>query len=157
MEIKDFTRCLLNDRIILFSVDSYTNNLTLFILDHLYQNGLLNDGKLPKQTKYLNYILKETIDDDFLDLQEVVKKTNFKLYFFDLDVDIGDYSEYIEDSTFFVKKVKRYIKKYMCSGKKIPILSKNIFSNQYLYDDMECILLNGEDREYLLKKLKKYE
>lgn len=153
IEINKHLYCIISERLLLFSINSFSNDLIIEILDYLYEWNLLEDGKIKKNVRCLNDILKNTIIEINEELKKIAIDKNMKLIFFDTDIDFSDFSDHLEDPDSFIDKVYSYSKKIFCKNKKIPILDEKFCQNSLIFDGIPCLGLTGEQKEILLKIL----
>jgi len=138
----------------MFSISSFCDDLVLEILDYLYDWNLLEDGKIKRNVRCVNDILKNTISEIDRELKQISLDKNMKLIFFDTDINFSDISDHLEDSEFFTDKVYSYCKKIFCKNRKIPLIDEKFCQNSLVFDDIPCLGLTGEQKEVLLKILK---
>ena len=153
IQINNHLYCILSERLLLFSINSFSNDLIVEILDYLYEWNLLEEGRIKKNVRCVNDILKNTIIEVDLELKKISSEKNMKLIFFDTDIDFSDFSEHLEDPDFFIDKVYSYCKKIFCKNRKIPIIDETFCQNSLMFDDIPCLGLTGEQKEILLKLL----
>ena len=138
----------------MFSISSFCDELVVEILNYLYDWNLLEDGKIKKNVRCVNDILKNTIIKINEELKIISNEKNMKLIFFDTDIDLSDVSDHLEDSEYFTHKVYSYCKNIFCKNKKIPLISEKFYQNSLIFDDIPCLGLTGEQKEILLKIIK---
>jgi hypothetical protein len=143
----------LSERLLLFSINSFSNELIIQILDHLYDWNLLKDGKIRKNIRCVNDILKNIIIEVEFELKKMCSEKNMKLIFFDTNIDFSDFSDHLEDPELFINKVYSYCKKILCKNKKIPLIDEKFCQNSLIFDGIPCLGLTGEQKEMLLKIL----
>jgi hypothetical protein len=153
IQINNHLYCILSERLLLFSINSFSNDLIVEILDYLYEWNLLEEGRIKKNIRCVNDILKKTIVEVELELKKISSEKNMKLIFFDTDIDFSDFSEHLEDPDFFIDKVYSYCKKIFCKNRKIPIIDETFCQNSLMFDGIPCLGLTGEQKEILLKLL----
>lgn len=153
INVKNHLYGILSERILLFSVNSFANELIIEILDYLYEWNLLKNGKIKKNVRCINDILKNTISSVNLEISEFAKEKSMKLMFFQMDIDFSDFSDHLEESEFFTIKVYNYCKKIFNNNKKIPILDMKFCENSIIFDEIPCLGLTGDQKEKLLKIL----
>jgi hypothetical protein len=153
INVKNHLYCILSERILLFSINSFTNELIIEILDYLYEWNLLENGKIKKNTKYINDILKNTINSVNSELIQFAKEKSMKLKFFQMDINFSNFSDHLEEPEKFTTKVYNFCKKIFTNNKKLPILDIKFCENSIIFDDMPCLGLTGEQKEKLLKIL----
>lgn len=150
---KEYSYCVLSERLLLFSVSSFAYDVALEALDFLYEWGLLKNGKITGNIRCLNEFLSTVITEYKNIVEEYAKSLNMKLYYFNFDVNFNDLSQYIENSEQFSKKLQRYCKKYLCDGNIIPVLRETYGYNMIEFDGLRCMKLTGEQTEQILKRL----
>jgi hypothetical protein len=138
----------------MFSISSFCDDLVVEILNYLYDWNLLEDGKIKKNIRCVNDILKNTISEINDELKKISEEKNMKLIFFDTDINLSDVSEHLEDSEYFTGKVYSFCKKIFCKNRKIPLIAEKFYQNSLIFDDIPCLGLTGEQKEILLKLLK---
>lgn len=153
--VKDYTYCILSERILLFSVSEFAYDLTISCIDFLYEWNLLVDNKLSSNVRSLNEYMLSILEETKEILDLLSKQKNMKIYFIDNEIDLNILSPYIDDSEKFQKKVKRFCKKILIGKKSLPFIERKNFYNFINFDDLICINLEGKQLEKLIKKIVK--
>ena len=152
-DLKTYCYCVLSERLILFSVSSYLDDLTVAAIDFLYDWNLLKNGQISGNIRCLNKFLEDSLTNSRNWLEFYAKSNHMKLYFVNIAANITHLTEYIKDFDKFVNKITRYCKKYLCMNKIIPDLSE--FSNirVEIFEGLQCLDLTGNDLEKILKTI----
>ena len=150
---KNYVYLILSERVMLFSVNHYINDLTLDAINFLYEWKLLKNGKIVGNVRCLNDFLKDEIAKMSLEITEYSKKHNMKLYFFDNMLEVSDFSEYLEDEEKFIKKVTSYCKRFLTKAKEVSFSYEESNLSKNEFDGFFCLHLTGEQKEEILKKI----
>ena len=153
--ISEHSFCVLQERLLLFSISSFAYDLAFISLDFLHEWNLLKDGRIKGNIRCLNEFLVKNINEYKKSIEKYAEMKHMKLYYMNFDVEFGNLSEYIENSEQFSKKLQRYCKNYLCDGKNLPTLSEKYCLKSIEFDGMKCLKLNGEQIEQIIKKLNK--
>ena len=156
-KINSYISFYLKENLLLFDASTYLNDLSLKIIDILYDWGMYDEYVHCNQ-QFLNNIVIEQIQTDTKNVFQFAKKNNFKvLTYLNGDICTFKWCEYFKDSSLFFSICKKSFKKtfpnyFEIKGKTLFKKRKGKFLN------MECIIPAGEDEEFLnqvLDKLKK--
>jgi hypothetical protein len=148
----------LKENILILDVFEYLEALAANTVDHLYDWNLINQNN---KVKFKTSIIKEYLEnktktdvDYFLGCS---KKINCLLVcFYRENQNLKDWEEFFEDPKKFIKSCKRICKKHLPNFFEDKNEDVRLFQRiKGSFQDIPCLLPNGEDEEFLQKKLKK--
>lgn len=148
----------LKDNILLLDTFDYLEDLASDVVDYFNDWGLIKDNKVNlKNSMFKEYVIQR-VENDFSTIKKLSNKykSNF-ISFYKPKNKLGTWSEFFDEPEKVVKKIKSIIKKKSFNFTDINnnmTLFKNVNGT---FNHLPLLIPNGEDIEFLEKKLKKVQ
>ena len=148
----------LKENILILDVFEYLESLAANTVDHLYEWNLFDgDNKVKFKTSIIKEYLQNKIKADVDCFLQCSKKINCSLIcFYRENENLKVWEQFFEDPKKFIKSCKRICKKDLPNFFEDKNEDIRLFQRiKGSFQDIPCLLPNGEDEEFLQKKLKK--
>jgi hypothetical protein len=151
MKIKDSLIIYLPQRIILFPLHLYINNLITRVLNRLYDWEFDICKKITGKEKYFKFFLEKEILDILLEIKTIFKNLNVKVFTFFKETNNLNL-EYFESNSLIYKIIIKIFKK-VCGKYFIYKIPRNLNFNpgNKIYKNLKCGEPTGEELEFLAK------
>lgn len=153
MTIKDSLVIYLPQRIIIFPLHKYVNNLISRVLNRLHDWDFDISKKFTGRETYFKFFLEKEILDILTEIKIIFKNFNVKVFTFLKESLVSDLNqEFLSENNSVLKIIVKIFKK-VCGKYFIHKLSNNLNFKQgdKIYKNLKCGDPTGEELEFLVK------
>jgi hypothetical protein len=153
---KDYFLYCVKDSILLFDVFNYIEELAADYVDYCFEWGLVKDGKIYEKNIRIKEYIQLSIIDAIIEMGNKANKLNCNiLCFYHEKFNLNVWSTFFDDPNKFISIGKRILKRKLPNFSEINS-NNSIFSYvKGKFDGIPCVILSGEEEEFLTKMKKK--
>jgi len=156
MKIKNSLIVYLQQRIVLFSLDSYINILLIRIFNKMHEWELISAKKITGKEKYFKFFAEKEILDVLNEIKTLYKSLNLKIFTFCKLTKIELKEEFLAEDNCVLKILSNLFKK-ICKKYFLDKIPDNVkfYPSDKMYKGLKCGEPTGEELEFLVKISKK--
>lgn len=148
----------LKENVLILDVFEYLEHLAATTVDYLYDWGLFEtNNKVKFKSSIIKEYLQGKIERDVLYFNNISKKINCSIIcFYRENQQLKVWDQFFEDPKKFINSCKRICKKSLPNFFEDSNEDVRLFQRvKGSFENIPCLIPNGEDEEFLQKKLKK--